>query len=74
MLVSSGDKIILARKKGWPEDRYSTLAGFVEQKHQLTPWVKFFSIDHFGWKVSGEMLQSPRYVALLEELSYPREE
>ena len=31
MLVSSGDKIILARKKGWPEDRYSILAGFVEQ-------------------------------------------
>jgi NAD+ diphosphatase len=35
MLVSSGDKIILARKKGWPEDRYSILAGFVEQGETL---------------------------------------
>lgn len=30
MLVSSGDKIILGRKKEWPEDRFSILAGFVE--------------------------------------------
>jgi len=30
MLVSLGDKICLARKYGWPEDRYSVLAGFVE--------------------------------------------
>ena len=35
MLVSSGDKIILGRKKGWPEDRYSILAGFVEQGETL---------------------------------------
>lgn len=35
MLVSSGAKIILARKKGWPEDRYSILAGFVEQGETL---------------------------------------
>jgi TolB-like protein/Tfp pilus assembly protein PilF len=60
--------------EGNTDELVDMLAGFVEQKHQLTPWVKFFSIDHFGWKVSGEMLQSPRYVALLEELSYPREE
>jgi len=30
MLVSSGDKIVLGRKKEWPEDRFSILAGFVE--------------------------------------------
>jgi len=30
MLVSSGDKIILGRKKDWPDDRFSILAGFVE--------------------------------------------
>jgi NAD+ diphosphatase len=30
MLVSSGDKIILGRKKEWAEDRFSILAGFVE--------------------------------------------
>ena len=35
MLVHAGDKIILARKKGWPEDRYSILAGFVEQGETL---------------------------------------
>lgn len=35
MLVSAGDKIILGRKKGWPEDRYSILAGFVEQGETL---------------------------------------
>ena len=30
MLVANGDRIVLARKRGWPEDRYSVLAGFVE--------------------------------------------
>jgi NAD+ diphosphatase len=30
MLVSLEDKICLARKRGWPDDRYSVLAGFVE--------------------------------------------
>jgi NAD+ diphosphatase len=35
MLVHSGDRIVLARKKGWPEDRYSILAGFVEQGETL---------------------------------------
>lgn len=60
--------------EGNTDELVDMLAGFVEQKHQLTPWVKFFSIDHFGWKVSGEMLQSPRYLALLEELSFPPEE
>lgn len=35
MLVSAGDKIVLGRKKGWPADRYSILAGFVEQGETL---------------------------------------
>ena len=35
MLVSSGDKIILGRKKEWPEDRFSILAGFVEPGETL---------------------------------------
>lgn len=30
MRVTCGDKILLARQPGWPENRYSVLAGFVE--------------------------------------------
>ncbi|NKB19082.1 MAG: NAD(+) diphosphatase [Alphaproteobacteria bacterium] len=35
MLVSSGDKIILGRKKEWSKDRFSILAGFVEPGETL---------------------------------------
>lgn len=30
MLVTAGDRALLGRQPKWPEDRYSTLAGFVE--------------------------------------------
>lgn len=35
MLVHRGDRVILGRKKGWPEGRYSILAGFVEPGETL---------------------------------------
>ncbi len=35
MCVTCGDKILLARQKTWPENRYSVLAGFVEAGETL---------------------------------------
>lgn len=35
MRVTCGDKILLARQKSWPENRYSVLAGFVEPGETL---------------------------------------
>jgi len=35
MLVSLGDKIVMGRKKDWPKDRFSILAGFVEPGETL---------------------------------------
>ena len=35
MLVSSGDKVVMGRKKDWPKDRFSILAGFVEPGETL---------------------------------------
>lgn len=35
MRVTCGDKILLARQKNWPQNRYSVLAGFVEPGETL---------------------------------------
>jgi len=48
-----------------------SMVGSVNNKTPLTIWVKFFSIDHFGWGVSGEMMKNPRYLALIDKLDYP---
>jgi TolB-like protein len=48
-----------------------SMVSLVDNKTPLTIWVKYFSIDHFGWGVSGEMMKNPRYLALLEKLDYP---
>ena len=53
MLVSSGDKIVLARKKGWPEDRYSILAGFVEQGETLEGAVVREVMEEVGLTVTN---------------------
>ena len=35
MLVSDRDRCLLGRQSGWPDDRYSTIAGFAEPGESL---------------------------------------
>ena len=40
VLVSDGDRCLLGRQSGWPEGRYSTIAGFVEAGESLEDAVR----------------------------------
>ncbi len=40
VIVSSGDRCLLGRQTGWPEGRYSTIAGFVEPGESLEDAVR----------------------------------
>lgn len=40
VLVSDGDRCLLGRQPGWPEGRYSTIAGFVEPGESLEDSVR----------------------------------
>ncbi len=40
VLVACGDKCLLGRQASWPEDRYSTIAGFVEPGESLSDAVR----------------------------------
>ena len=40
MLVADGDRCLLGRQEGWPEGRYSTIAGFVEPGESLEDAVR----------------------------------
>lgn len=40
VLVHRGDRCLLGRKAGWPEDRYATIAGFVEPGESLEAAVR----------------------------------
>ncbi len=40
VLVSDGDRCLLGRQASWPEDRYSTIAGFVEPGESLEDAVR----------------------------------
>lgn len=40
VLVSHGDRCLLGRQSGWPEGRYSTIAGFVEPGESLEDAVR----------------------------------
>ena len=40
VLVSDGDRCLLGRQTGWPEGRYSTIAGFVEAGESLEDAVR----------------------------------
>lgn len=53
MLVYRGDKVILARKKGWPEGRHSILAGFVEPGETLEGAVIREVMEEVGVPVSN---------------------
>ncbi len=53
MLVSSGDKVVLGRKKDWPEDRYSILAGFVEPGETLESAVAREVMEEVGIPITN---------------------
>jgi len=53
MLVHRGDKVILARKKGWPEGRHSILAGFVEPGETLEGAVTREVLEEVGVPVTN---------------------
>jgi NAD+ diphosphatase len=40
VLVSDGERCLLGRQSGWPEDRYSTIAGFAEPGESLEDAVR----------------------------------
>jgi NAD+ diphosphatase len=40
VLVADGDRCLLGRQTGWPEGRYSTIAGFVEPGESLEDAVR----------------------------------
>ncbi len=40
VLVRQGDKCLLGRQENWPQDRYSTIAGFVEPGESLEDAVR----------------------------------
>ncbi|WP_158849323.1 NAD(+) diphosphatase [Saccharothrix deserti] len=53
-LVHDGaDQVLLARGEGWPEGRYSVLAGFVEAGESLEACVAREIVEEVGVEVSG---------------------
>ncbi len=58
MLVTDGDRVLLGRQHGWPEKRYSALAGFVSQGESLEEAVAREVGEEAGVEVGP-----PRYVA-----------
>ncbi len=53
MLVSSGDKIVMGRKKDWSKDRFSILAGFVEPGETLEGAVAREVMEEVGIPVTN---------------------
>ncbi|MDH3274519.1 MAG: hypothetical protein OEM99_08265, partial [Gammaproteobacteria bacterium] len=43
----------------------------VRSREPITPFVQIFVLDYLGWGVSGTMAANPRYMAILEKLSFP---
>ncbi len=58
MLVVDGDRVLLGRQRGWPEKRYSALAGFVSQGESLEEAVAREVAEEAGVEVG-----QARYVA-----------
>jgi len=51
VLVSRGDRCLLGRQSGWPEHRYSTIAGFVEPGESLEDAVRREVLEETGVQV-----------------------
>ena len=53
VLVASGDRCVLGRQAGWPEGRYSTIAGFVEPGESLEDAVRREVYEETNIRVGG---------------------
>ena len=53
VLVSDGDRCLLGRQTGWPEGRYSTIAGFVEPGASLEDAVRREVYEETNIRVAG---------------------
>lgn len=51
-LISHGNQVLLARQPGWPERRYSLIAGFVEPGESLEDAVAREALEEVGLPVS----------------------
>ena len=53
VIVENGDQCLLGRQQGWPEGRYSTVAGFVEPGESLEDAVRREVMEETNIRVSG---------------------
>jgi NAD+ diphosphatase len=53
VLVTNGDKCLLGRQANWPEDRYSTIAGFVEPGESLEDAVRREVFEETNIRISS---------------------
>ncbi len=53
VLVTTGDRCLLGRQTGWPEGRYSTIAGFVEPGESLEDAVRREVFEETNIRVSA---------------------
>lgn len=53
VIVENGDQCLLGRQEGWPEGRYSTIAGFVEPGESLEDAVRREVLEETNINVSG---------------------
>lgn len=53
VLVADGDRCLLGRQAGWPEGRYSTIAGFVEPGESLEDAVRREVYEETNVRVAG---------------------
>lgn len=58
VLVSDGDRCLLGRQSGWPEGRYSTIAGFVEPGESLEDAVRREVFEETNIHVAAAEYQS----------------
>lgn len=56
--ITDGDRLLLGRQAGWPERRYSTLAGFVEPGESLEQ-----TVAREVFEESGVRVREARYLA-----------
>lgn len=53
ILVTRGRQLLLARKVGWPDGRYSALAGFVEPGEMLEDTVRRETMEEVGLEIKN---------------------
>jgi len=58
VLVANGDRCLLGRQASWPDDRYSTIAGFVEPGESLEDAVRREVFEETNVRVGGVQYHS----------------